>query len=120
MLQEHPFGYWLKRSRKALDLTQTELAKKVGCSADTIRKLEAEERRPSAQIAERLAGIFNVPEAERTTFLRFARGDWHSTAFATTEDIPWKVPEKASRSNLPAAVTSLLDASRKLWKFATI
>lgn len=114
MSQEHPFGYWIRRSRKALDLTQTELAKKVGCSAETIRKLEAEERRPSAQIAERLAEIFDVPEAERAAFLRFARGDWHSTPFATKEDIPWKVLEKPSRSNLPATVTSFIGREQEI------
>jgi len=54
MSQQHPFGYWLKRSRKALDLTQAELANQVGCSSETIRKIEAQERRPSAQIVERL------------------------------------------------------------------
>ena len=114
MSQEHPFGYWLKRRRKALDLTQAELAKKVGCSAETIRKLEAEERRPSAQIVERLAEILNISEDERTAFLRFARGDWHSTPFATKEDIPWKVPEKPSRSNLPATTTSLIGRQKEI------
>jgi predicted ATPase/transcriptional regulator with XRE-family HTH domain len=114
MSQEHPFGYWLKRSRKALDLTQTNLAKKVGCSTDTIRKLEAEERRPSAQIAERLAEIFNIPEAERAAFLRFARGDWHSTPFTNKEDIPWNVSDKSSRSNLPGTSTSLIGRQKEI------
>ena len=114
MSQEHPFGYWLKRRRKALDLTQAELAKKVGCSAETIRKLEAEERRPSAQIVERLAEILNISEDERTAFLRFARGDWHSTPFAIKNDLPWKVPEKPSRSNLPATTTSLIGRQKEI------
>jgi predicted ATPase/transcriptional regulator with XRE-family HTH domain len=114
MLQEHPFGYWLKRSRKALDLTQTALAKKVGCSADTIRKLEAEERRPSAQIAERLAEVLHISEDERAEFLRFARGDWHSTSVAIKDDVPWKVPEKSSHSNLPATTTSLVGRQKEI------
>src|SRR5262245_18127757 len=49
------FGYWLRRRRKALDLTQDELARQVGCAVGTIKKLEGDERRPSKQLAERLA-----------------------------------------------------------------
>ena len=49
------FGRWLKRKRKALDITQAELASQVFCSAATIRKIETKERRPAAQIAGRLA-----------------------------------------------------------------
>src|SRR4051794_20673543 len=41
------FGTWLRRRRKALDLTQADLARRVGCTASLLRKLEAEERRPS-------------------------------------------------------------------------
>ena len=78
MLEQHSFGYWLRLRRKALDLTREALAERVGSSVSTIRKLEDEERRPSAQIAELLADIFNVPPTERPAFLRFARGDWKS------------------------------------------
>jgi transcriptional regulator with XRE-family HTH domain len=49
------FGLWLKERRRLLDLTQTDLANGVGCSVVTIRKIEADERRPSRQIAELLA-----------------------------------------------------------------
>lgn len=41
------FGYWLRRRRKALDLTQDELARLAGCALDTIKKIEADARRPS-------------------------------------------------------------------------
>ncbi len=40
------FGYWVRRRRKALDLTQEELAERVGCAVITLRKIEADERRP--------------------------------------------------------------------------
>jgi len=39
------FGYWLRRRRKALDLTQEALAGRVSCSVFSIRKIEADERR---------------------------------------------------------------------------
>ena len=32
------FGYWLRRRRKALDLTQATLAERVGCALITIQK----------------------------------------------------------------------------------
>jgi transcriptional regulator with XRE-family HTH domain len=51
----HGFGYWLRRRRKALDLTQEALAAAVACSRFAIRKIEADERRPSRRLAERLA-----------------------------------------------------------------
>ena len=49
------FGAWLKRRRKALDLTQDALARLVGCSVVSIRKFESDTQRPSRQLAERLA-----------------------------------------------------------------
>lgn len=67
------FGYWLKRRRKALDLTQESLAQRACCSGFTIRKIEADERRPSRQLAERLAKALSIPEQERRDFLAAAR-----------------------------------------------
>lgn len=110
---EQSFGDWLKRKRKSLDLTQTELASQVGCSAAAIRKLEAEERRPSAQIAERLAEFFAIPQNERTNFLRFARGEMRFAA-KMKEDFPWHTSTKSSRSNVPATVTSLVGREQEL------
>src|SRR5438046_378555 len=69
------FGYWVRRRRKALDLTQAELARRVGCAEVTIQKIEADERRPSSQIAELLAEHLRIPPAERSTFLQCARGE---------------------------------------------
>lgn len=68
------FGYWLRRRRKARDLTQRQLAEHVGCTQATVRKLEADERRPSEQLAVRLAEALAVPDAEQAAFLRAARG----------------------------------------------
>src|ERR1700694_3642991 len=72
MNTEQSFGAWLRQHRRALDLTQEELARQVGCSAITLRKLEAEERRPSKQIAERLADVLKLAPGDRADFLRFA------------------------------------------------
>jgi len=72
------FGYWLRRRRKALDLTQEALAQRVSCSGFTIRKIEADERRPSRRLAERLTTALAIPEEERRAFLDAARAQ-HAT-----------------------------------------
>ncbi len=67
------FGFWLRRRRKALDLTQEDLARGVSCSRDAIRKIEADERRPSRRLAERLADRLAIPAQERAAFIDAAR-----------------------------------------------
>lgn len=67
------FGSWLRRRRKALDLTQSTLAHRMHCAVVTIRKIEADERRPSVVLAEQLAIQLQIPAAQREDFLRFAR-----------------------------------------------
>ena len=74
MDEEFTFGQWLRTSRRGHDLTQAELARKVGCAAGTIRKLESDELRPSREIAARIAAQFAVPAAEGEAFVAFARG----------------------------------------------
>jgi tetratricopeptide (TPR) repeat protein/transcriptional regulator with XRE-family HTH domain len=71
--RSYSFGYWLRRRRKALDLTQEELGQAVSCSRFAIRKIEADERRPSRRLAERLAERLAVPAAELDAFLEAAR-----------------------------------------------
>src|SRR5512137_2945089 len=68
------FGEWLRRQRKRLDLTQDELARRAGCARVTVRKLEADEMRPSKQLAELLAQALEIPAGERQSFVQFARG----------------------------------------------
>ena len=85
----------------------------MGCSAITLRKLESEERRPSKQIAERLADILSVPPAERAAFLRFARGD----PFAAPGDIQAPTPDEqppAPRHNLPLQLTSFIGREKEI------
>src|SRR6185503_2152466 len=67
------FGIWVKRRRKALDLTQQQLAQRVGCSLATIVKIESDERRPSRQIAALLAEYLEIPVEQRDLFLKVAR-----------------------------------------------
>jgi len=73
------FGRWLKRRRKTFDTTQAELAARVGCATDTLRKIEAGALRPSRQIAERLADLLAIPPDERAIFIQRARGGAQAT-----------------------------------------
>ena len=67
------FGKWLKQRRKALDLTQMELADLVGYAAVTIRKIEHDMARPSKQMTLRLADVLAITDDERASFIAFAR-----------------------------------------------
>jgi transcriptional regulator with XRE-family HTH domain len=58
------FGKWVRARRRQLDLTQAGLGKRAGCSEAAIRKIEADERKPSRQLAELLAAALPVTVAE--------------------------------------------------------
>ncbi len=73
MSDEYSFGIIAKNRRRELGLTQDELARRVGCAPITVRKIEADDLRPSVQIAERLAMALNIPLEERSAFVRLAR-----------------------------------------------
>ncbi|HRV93698.1 MAG TPA: helix-turn-helix domain-containing protein, partial [Anaerolineae bacterium] len=74
MEAEASFGSWVTRQRKTLDLTRAQLAQCVGCSVSALRKIEADERRPSRQLAELLADCLRIPPDWRPVFLQVARG----------------------------------------------
>lgn len=68
------FGSWIKQRRKILDLTQTDLAERVACSPDTIKKIEAHQRQPSRQLAELLLRELKIEASKRDYFMALARG----------------------------------------------
>lgn len=70
----YSFGTFVRRRRKALDMTQRELAEAVGCALVTLKKIETDQRRPSPEMAARLAECLAIPEAEMAPFLAAARG----------------------------------------------
>jgi len=74
MIEDYSFGSWIRRRRKALDLTQQELAHRVNCSLSTIGKIESDQRRPSRQIAKLLAEQLGIPKNQWELFLKVARG----------------------------------------------
>lgn len=67
------FGLWLKARRYQIRLSQAELARRVPCSVMTIRKLESDDRRPSKELAERLALALELDPVQQAGFVAFAR-----------------------------------------------
>ncbi|HEU5089864.1 MAG TPA: helix-turn-helix domain-containing protein, partial [Roseiflexaceae bacterium] len=85
MEENFSFGYWLRRQRLARDLRQGELAAQLGIARVTLRKIEADERRPSLQLIERVAAVFALGEHERATLLQVARADLAPAALPLPE-----------------------------------
>ncbi len=75
MEQTVSFGDWLRQRRRSFDLTQEELARRVGCATGTIKKIETDERRPSREIATLLATQLQLAPEEREDFIRCARAE---------------------------------------------
>ncbi len=115
MSQAIAFNHWLKSRRTALDLTQWDLADRVGCSREAIQKIESGTRRPSRQIAELLIACLEIPPAERPALVRWARlgpeaapSELPLVAASSSTAALIESAESAPPSNLPAPLTSLI------------
>jgi predicted ATPase/transcriptional regulator with XRE-family HTH domain len=93
------FGDYVRRRRKALDLTQEKLAERVGLSASAIRKIETDSRRPSRQVAELLAECLELKGLERQMFVQAARSE---------RGIASPLQSSASISSLPGSPAAAL------------
>ena len=117
MTDEISFGHWIRRRRKSLDLTQKQLAERVGCATATIVKIEADERRPSREIAQLLAERLGIPLEERAEFMRVARRERRVAALVSPEmsAATMRPPSSSSStSRLPVALTPLIGREREL------
>ncbi len=110
MAQERVFSRWLKQRRTALDLTQWDLAARVGCSREAIQKIEAGTRRPSKQIAELLTACLEVSPEERPAFVRWARlgPEAAPSDLLLAAAAPAALVASTPPSNLPAPLTALI------------
>ena len=105
------FGYWVRRRRKALDLSQADLARSVPCSVAMIKKIEADQRRPSPQLAERLAMCLGLTGGEYKAFLATADGRHRvETLPLDTEPATGLAPI----DHLPAPATPLIGREAEL------
>lgn len=75
MIDAHSFGEWIKQHRQSKRLTQKEIAASVYCSVAMIKKIEADERHPSLELAEALAAVLEIPASQRVLFVQCARGE---------------------------------------------
>jgi class 3 adenylate cyclase len=119
MSTEISFGCWVQRRRKALDLTQETLARRVGCAAETLRKIEADARRPSRQIAERLAEALELPAAERARFVQAARAELAVDRLAPPAQSITQI-SRLPTTGLPTGTVTFLftdiEGSTRLWE----
>lgn len=99
------FGEWVRAQRRQLDLTQAELGRQAACSAAAIRKIEANERKPSRELAQTLAVALGIPAHQRQAFLQLARGVYTQEL----SHMPGSGP-----NNLPVQLTSTIDRARDL------
>jgi predicted ATPase/DNA-binding XRE family transcriptional regulator len=102
------FGNWVKQRRKILDLTQNDLAARIACSPATIKKIEAQQRQPSRQLAELLIRELKIDPNERDRFMALARGTDGAQAGAPQHGLP------AAGLALPLPLTSLVDRTDEI------
>jgi predicted ATPase/DNA-binding XRE family transcriptional regulator len=110
MHENESFGRWLKCRRKARGLTQGELARQVGCAVVTLRKIEADELRPSRQIAARLTEQLGVGADEGASAVALARGE----RLPRRNNLPTPATSLVGRSEEVAAVVALLRGPSRL------
>ncbi|MFN8473557.1 MAG: tetratricopeptide repeat protein [Anaerolineae bacterium] len=109
------FGQWLKRRRRGLGLTQVELGRLTGYSGESIRKVEADEARPSPQMAAKLADALEIPSSERVNFIRFARDEDADISAVPTQTVTLTPQPTPSRpTNLPVPTTPLVGRAREI------
>jgi predicted ATPase/DNA-binding XRE family transcriptional regulator len=108
MLEPISFGTWLRQKRRSLDLTQKAFADQIGCAEITVRRMEADEYKPSSQLAFVLFEKLGVPEPERTQWVRFARG---LAPYPNQPTVP--SPPLEQRTNLPIPLTSFIGRKKE-------
>jgi predicted ATPase/DNA-binding XRE family transcriptional regulator len=113
-----PFGAWLKQQRRARDRSREQLAGQIGCSISLLEKIETGERRPSRQIAARIALSLAIPAEQRDAFLAAARAG-RAPQVGGQSPIPTtqKTTVPLHTGHLPAAMTSFIGRE---WEVATI
>lgn len=100
------FGRWIKRLRTEQDLTQEMLAEKIGCAVPTLRAFETGKRRPSRDMALRVAEVLDIPAEQQARFLALARASLEAQAEDHAEERPPERP--ALKTSLPRPATALV------------
>jgi predicted ATPase/transcriptional regulator with XRE-family HTH domain len=110
----HTFGQWVKQRRKALGLTQANLAQRVSCSKSTINKIESDLRNPTKSLIELLAQHLKISPAEYAEFVHLAQPQ----LLVEQDDLLKKGNSDSFRNSLrsnqtyPSPLTSLIGRER--------
>ena len=112
MTDTYSFGEWLKQQRKQLRLTQREVATAVFCSTAMIKKIEADERQPSVELAQALAVTLQLPPEQHPIFVEIARGERPLDALA--EGRGSRGAGESFASSLPTSATPFIGRQAEL------
>jgi predicted ATPase/DNA-binding XRE family transcriptional regulator len=120
MQESISFGTWLRQKRRALDLTQKAFADHIGCAEITVRRMEADEYKPSKELALVLLEKLGIPTPEREQWIGFARRlaehpKIHSTFSPAREQItnlPLQLTIFIGREKQQAEITNLIAKNR--------
>lgn len=111
------FRSWLRRRRQEHGLTQEDLGELVGYAAQTIAKIEGGQRRPSPQLALRLAEALQIGPDEQPAWMRAAlAGDESASPAPPAEPLRQPTPSLG----LPAYLTPFLGREREQAELAAL
>ncbi len=101
MEEKISFGEWLRKQRRALDLSRQAFADLVGCAEVTLRRIEAGTLKPSKELANILMEKLGIPETQHPQWISFARG---------LSSLPTQSPLSSNKpqSNLSLSLTSFV------------
>ncbi|MFZ1400804.1 MAG: helix-turn-helix domain-containing protein [Candidatus Promineifilaceae bacterium] len=114
MNSTYSFGEWLKQRRTQLRLTQREVATAVFCSPAMIKKIEADERHPSIELAQALATTLKIPVEQHEIFVECARGERPLDHLQAPPQSPIPQAPEAKRPHLPTPATPFLGRQTEL------
>ena len=110
MTEPLPFGEWLRKQRRALDLSRQDLAHQVGCAEITLRRIEAGRLKPSKALASILLQKVGIPQNELEQWVRFARGleGMPNSQMSSVPDSGKKITSQMTRVSLPTGTVTFL------------
>lgn len=120
MNHEFSFGEWIRKRRKSLGLTQEAVAKQVGYSIAMIRKIEADERRPTPGAAALLAEALKIPAGQQEAFLKVARQERTVDRLGPVDEeepFPWRAASYP-QNHLPLPATPFIGREVELARLA--
>ena len=107
MTEHPPFGEWLRKQRRALDLSRQQLADQTGCAEITLRRIEGGTLKPSRELAAILLENVGISKDDLEQWVRFARGQ----AGFPSQDAPLVISRP--QTNLPAQFTSFIGREKE-------